>query len=179
MHCDEVLDKLLQLVPVHLEKCLWDGQAQFDLLRPPYSVQWQCHNMGTVKDVFVATATCHCCDFTAVKADAYIADHFWLRGCGRFPHCSTEMKPYKKTKHKITVSRFKLTGSLNTQLYIKEGSDEREKGESGQPVKWNQTFISFSFPFQNNSGAYLTLNTPLPPSKLTRSFDQQQKNLLL
>lgn len=97
MHCDQVLHKFLQLISVHLKKSLWDGQAQFDLLRLPHSVQRECHDVGAVENVLVATDASHCSDLTPVEADAHVADQLWLRGCGGLPDCAAQVKPCTKT----------------------------------------------------------------------------------
>lgn len=86
MHRDQILDELLQLISVHLEKSLWDGQAQFDLLWLPYPVQRERHDVGAVENVFVAAAARYCCDFAAVEADAHTAEQLWLRWRGGFSY---------------------------------------------------------------------------------------------
>ncbi len=103
MHRDQVLNELLQLISVHLEESLWDGQAQFDLLRLPYSVQRERHDVGAVEDVLVGTAACYCCDFAAVEADAHVADQLRLWWCGWFPYCAAEVKSCKKERKCLQI----------------------------------------------------------------------------
>lgn len=93
MGSDQILYKFLELVSVHLEKCLRDGKTQFDLFRFPDSVQRKCHYMGAVKNVFVATATRHGGDLAAVKTDGHSVDHFRFRLGAWFGYSSTQMKP--------------------------------------------------------------------------------------
>lgn len=82
VRCDQILHEFLQLVPVHLEERLGDGQPQLHLLSPADAVQREGHHVGAVEDVTVATAACHRRDLAAVKADRHTVRHFRLRVCG-------------------------------------------------------------------------------------------------
>lgn len=90
---DEVLHKLLQLVPVHLGECLRDGQSQLHLVGVPNAVQRQGHHVGTVEEIAVVTAAGHRCDLAAVKADGDVVKPLGLSGAPWFPDVSTQVEP--------------------------------------------------------------------------------------
>ena len=56
---DEVLHKLLQLLPVHLEQSLTDGDPDGDLVRVPDPVDGESHNMLAPEDISAVTAAGH------------------------------------------------------------------------------------------------------------------------
>lgn len=57
--------------------------------------------MRTVKDVLVATATGNGGNLAAIKADSNVAHDLWLRLGSWFCHCTTQVKPCKKTRGKL------------------------------------------------------------------------------
>lgn len=101
MHRDQVLDKLLQLIAVHLKESLRDGQPQLDLLGFPYAVEGESHHVGAIEDVLVAAATRYRCDFAAVEADADVAQEFGLRRRGGLPHGAAEVEAWVRAEEMV------------------------------------------------------------------------------
>lgn len=62
------------------------------LFRFADSVERQRHHVGTVENIFVATAAGHRGDFASVEADSHLVGDFWLWGRGGLSYCPTEMK---------------------------------------------------------------------------------------
>ena len=56
---DQILDELLQLLPVHLEQSLTDGDPDGDLVRVPDPVDGESHNMLAPEDISAVTAAGH------------------------------------------------------------------------------------------------------------------------
>ena len=72
MRGDEILDKLLQLLPVHLQQRLADGDPHRDGGRVPYPVDCQRHHVQAPEDVAAAAAAGHTRDLApAVELGQY------------------------------------------------------------------------------------------------------------
>lgn len=59
------------------------------LFRFADSVERQRHHVGTVENIFVATAAGHRGDFASVEADSHLVGDFWLWGRGGLSYCPT------------------------------------------------------------------------------------------
>ena len=63
----QVLDKFLQLLPVHLQQRLADGDSHRDGGRVPYPVDCQRHHVQAPEDVAAAAAAGHTRDLAPVE----------------------------------------------------------------------------------------------------------------
>lgn len=73
------------------------------LFRLADSVEGQRHHVGTVENIFVATAAGHRGDFASVEADGHFVGDFWLRGCGGLSYCPTEVKACRQEEESVTL----------------------------------------------------------------------------
>lgn len=94
--CNQILNKLLELVPVHLKKSLWYGKTEFDLIRLANPVEGECHNVSAIENVLVPTITCHGCYLAPVKADGHFVGHFWFSCSCCFCHSATQVESWKE-----------------------------------------------------------------------------------